>query len=85
MSHAPSASLARRHEAVRQALVERSLDALVITSLPNILYLTNFTGSSAIVVLTRTHARALGLEQGVRVWVTPAAGAITVPNMASVG
>ena len=54
MSHAPSASLARRHEAVRQALVERSLDALVITSLPNILYLTNFTGSSAIVVLTRT-------------------------------
>ena len=28
------------------------LDALVVTSLPNILYLTNFTGSSAIVVIT---------------------------------
>jgi Xaa-Pro aminopeptidase len=30
----------------------RGLDALVVTSLPNILYLTNFTGTSAIVVLT---------------------------------
>ena len=33
-------------------MAERSLDALIVTSLPNILYLTNFTGSSAIVVLT---------------------------------
>ncbi len=30
----------------------RDLDALVVTSLPNILYLTNFTGSAAIVVVT---------------------------------
>ena len=29
-----------------------ALDALVVTSLPNILYLTNFTGSSAIAVVT---------------------------------
>jgi len=34
-------------------MAERGFDALVVTSLPNILYLTNFTGSSAIVVLTR--------------------------------
>jgi Xaa-Pro aminopeptidase len=34
-------------------MTDRGLDALVVTSLPNILYLTNFTGSSAIVVLTR--------------------------------
>jgi Xaa-Pro aminopeptidase len=34
-------------------MADRGLDALVVTSLPNILYLTNFTGSSAIVVLTR--------------------------------
>ena len=34
-------------------MAQRGLDALVITSLPNILYLTNFTGSAAIVVLTR--------------------------------
>ena len=52
MSHAPTASLGRRHETVRQACAGQSLDALVVTSLPNILYLTNFTGSSAIVVLT---------------------------------
>jgi Xaa-Pro aminopeptidase len=52
MSHAPAEALSRRHRAVREACRERSLDALVITSLPNILYLTNFTGSAAIVVLT---------------------------------
>jgi len=33
-------------------MAERTLDALVVTSLPNILYLTNFVGSSAIVVMT---------------------------------
>jgi sulfate transport system ATP-binding protein len=33
------------------------------------------------VVLTRTHARALGLEPGVQVWLTPASGATTVPRM----
>ena len=52
MSHAPTAALSRRHQTVRQACAGQSLDALVVTSLPNILYLTNFTGSSAIVVLT---------------------------------
>ena len=52
MSHAPSATLDRRHQEVRQALAARSLDALVVTSPSNILYLTNFTGSSAIVVVT---------------------------------
>jgi Xaa-Pro aminopeptidase len=49
--------LRRRHEEVREALRSRSLDALVVTSLPNILYLTNFTGSSAIVVLTAEHLK----------------------------
>jgi len=52
MSHAPSASLSRRHQIVREALTTRALDALVITTPSNVLYLTNFTGSSAIVVLT---------------------------------
>jgi Xaa-Pro aminopeptidase len=33
-------------------MAARSLDALVVTSLPNVLYLTNFTGSAAIVVIT---------------------------------
>jgi Xaa-Pro aminopeptidase len=52
MSRAPSPALSRRHQSLRDALAAGGLDALVITSLPNILYLTNFTGSSAIVVLT---------------------------------
>jgi len=52
MSHASSDTLKRRHRAIRATLTEQGLDALVVTSLPNILYLTNFTGSAAIVVLT---------------------------------
>jgi Xaa-Pro aminopeptidase len=52
MSHAPTSALSRRHENLRQQIVARALDALVVTALPNVLYLTNFTGSSAIVVLT---------------------------------
>jgi Xaa-Pro aminopeptidase len=52
MSYAPSRALSLRHEAVRRELASRGLDAVVITSLPNILYLTNFSGSSAIVLLT---------------------------------
>ena len=53
MSHAPTASLERRHQAVREASAEAALDALVVTSLPNVLYLTNFSGSAAIAVVTR--------------------------------
>ena len=52
MSHAPTETLSRRHRVVREACRARSLDALVITALPNILYLTNFAGSAAIAVLT---------------------------------
>jgi sulfate transport system ATP-binding protein len=36
-------------------------------------------GEEVTVVLTRNHARQLGLEAGVRVWVTAASGAIPVP------
>src|SRR5947209_16696353 len=53
MSHAPTKLLNRRHQAIRQALAARQIDALLVTSLPNILYLTNFKGSSAAVLLTR--------------------------------
>jgi Xaa-Pro aminopeptidase len=52
MSHAPSAALERRHAAVRDELEAASLNALVVTSLANINYLTNFSGSAATVVLT---------------------------------
>ena len=52
MSSAPSSTLSRRHSAIRAVLAARELDALVVTALPNVLYLTNFTGSAAIVVIT---------------------------------
>ena len=52
MSHAPSRALSARQQTVRGELTSRGLDALVVTSLSNILYLTNFTGSAAILVLT---------------------------------
>ncbi|PYR07664.1 MAG: hypothetical protein DMF99_21775 [Acidobacteria bacterium] len=52
MSHAPTSALERRHERIRENLTSGGFDALVVTSLPNVLYLTNFTGSSAIVVVT---------------------------------
>ena len=52
MSHAPPDQLRRRHHEIRSTLAAQNLDALVVTSLPNILYLTNFTGSSAIVIVT---------------------------------
>jgi Xaa-Pro aminopeptidase len=52
MPHAPSHCLAARHRQVREALSESGLVALVVTSLPNIAYLTNFAGSTAIVVVT---------------------------------
>lgn len=52
MSHAPTAALERRHQQLREACAARDLDAFVVTALPNVLYLTNFTGSSAILVVT---------------------------------
>jgi sulfate/thiosulfate transport system ATP-binding protein len=41
-------------------------------------------GSDVNVVLTRTHARSLELDEGAQVWLTPATGAITVPSMVAV-
>jgi Xaa-Pro aminopeptidase len=52
MSHAPTEALERRHAAVREQIDAASLNALVVTSLANINYLTNFSGSAATVVLT---------------------------------
>jgi Xaa-Pro aminopeptidase len=52
MSYAPGDTLRHRHRAIRTELASRELDALVVTSLANVLYLTNFAGSAALVVLT---------------------------------
>ncbi|HXG73016.1 MAG TPA: aminopeptidase P family N-terminal domain-containing protein, partial [Gemmatimonadaceae bacterium] len=42
-----------RIAALRDALFGAHIDALVITSIPNIRYLTGFSGSSALVVVTQ--------------------------------
>src|SRR5262249_54791267 len=52
MSHAPTGILSRRHDAIRQRIAEHHLDALVVTALPDILYLENFDGTTAIAVVT---------------------------------
>ena len=41
-------------------------------------------GQEVTVTLTRTHARALGIEEGQHVWLTAASGATTVPAMRAV-
>lgn len=45
---------------------------------------TTNAGDEVTVVMTRTHSRSLGLDQGHKVWLTPATGATTVPAMRSV-
>ncbi len=52
MSHAPSGALKRRHDAVRAACRRAGVDALIVTTRSNILYLTNFSGSAAIAIVT---------------------------------
>jgi len=52
MSPAPSAALKRRHDAVRAACGRAGVDALIVTTRSNIFYLTNFSGSAAIAIVT---------------------------------
>src|SRR5262245_36262962 len=52
-------SLAARHRSVRQALASASVDALIVTHLPNIFYLTGFAGTAAIVVVTAVNVSLL--------------------------
>jgi Xaa-Pro aminopeptidase len=49
---APRDSLAARHTKLRQALRASNLDALVVTHLPNVFYLTNFLGTAGVAVVT---------------------------------
>src|SRR5262245_54889725 len=52
MSLAPSDILSLRHQRIREALAQESADALLVTSIPNVAYCSNFEGSSAVVLLT---------------------------------
>ncbi len=42
------------------------------------------SGQEVSVVMTRTHARSLRLDEGSTVWLTPATGATSVPSLATV-
>ena len=46
------------------------------------LHVLTVDGDEVSVVVTRTHARSFGLEEGSTVWLTPAAGATVIPRMA---
>jgi Xaa-Pro aminopeptidase len=48
----PSSTLAERHARLRDALSAQALDALVVTSAPNIRYLTNHNGSAGVLIAT---------------------------------
>jgi Xaa-Pro aminopeptidase len=49
-------SFAERQSKFRHRLSEHHLDALLITSLPNVRYLTGFTGSTAMLLITQSEA-----------------------------
>ena len=46
----------RRHAALVEGLTEAHLDGLLLTGLPNIRYLTGFSGSSALLVVSQRDA-----------------------------
>ena len=55
-SRAMTDSRRRRLDTLRERLVTEKIDALLVTALPNIRYLTGFSGSSALLVATPTEA-----------------------------
>jgi Xaa-Pro aminopeptidase len=72
---------ARRLEAVRKKISESRLQGLLVTSLPNVRYLTGFTGSNALLLLTpernlfitdsRYRNQASGEVQNARIVIAP--------------
>jgi Xaa-Pro aminopeptidase len=51
---APTACLATRHEAARHQCAAAGVDALVVSHLPNVFYLTNLASTAGVLVLTGT-------------------------------
>ena len=61
--------------------VEGSVHRLVRIGFEVRLTVLTIDGDEVSVVLTRTHARSLGLTEGATVWLTPATGATVIPSM----
>jgi Xaa-Pro aminopeptidase len=72
MPVAPAASHLARHARLRHQLREASLDAILVTSLPNVAYLTGLFASAAGAVVSQerviliTDGRYLGIAEGLR-------------------
>lgn len=58
-SSAPGSSRSGRLVRLREALAASELDALLVSSLPNVRYLTGFSGSNALVVVTASECLLL--------------------------
>jgi hypothetical protein len=56
----PRMDVAARADRLRARFDEAAVDALLVTHLPNIRYLTGFTGSAALLLVTADAARSLG-------------------------
>jgi Xaa-Pro aminopeptidase len=52
----PPITVAGRLDSLRQGFEDHEVDALVVTTLANIRYLTGFSGSAGVLTVTRTHA-----------------------------
>lgn len=78
MALADPTMLAARASNVRDLLREQAVDGLIVTSLPNITYLTGFRGSAAIVLLT---SETLHLVTDFRYVATVEAMADAVPDL----
>ena len=48
----PNEIFRARHERLRPLLAERGLDALVLASLPNLTYISGFSGSAGLLIVT---------------------------------
>jgi sulfate transport system ATP-binding protein len=65
--------------------VEGTISRMVRIGFEVRLHVLTVDGDEVSVVVTRTHARSFGLEEGSTVWLTPAAGATVIPRMAFAG
>ena len=65
--------------------VEGTVSRMVRIGFEVRLHVLTVEGDEVSVVVTRTHARSYGREEGRTVWRTPSAGATVVPRMAAVG
>jgi Xaa-Pro aminopeptidase len=78
---APTLALERRHAQLRAVMAAQQVDVLLVTSLPNILYLTNFNGTAAIAIVEHDAVRLLTDSRYVTVVSERQASSAACPDM----